>query len=83
VACPFFSAPPFVHGQGNQHWLLSGIFLIETKHYQGWIFDGANQNEWTQVIFKKKSRFQNPVRQNYGHLKTLQSLFMAYSVGRI
>jgi hypothetical protein len=26
-------------------------------------------------IFKKKSRFQNPVRQNYGHVKTLQSLF--------
>jgi hypothetical protein len=53
----------------------TGIFVIETKHYQGWIFGAANQNEWTQVIFKKKSRFQNPVRQNYGHLKTLQSLF--------
>jgi restriction system protein len=54
----------------------TGIFVIETKHYQGWIFGGANQNEWTQVIFKKKSRFQNPVRQNYGHPKTLQSLFI-------
>jgi hypothetical protein len=53
----------------------TGIFVIETKHYQGWIFGGANQNEWTQVIFKKKSRFQNPVRQNYGHVRTLQSLF--------
>jgi hypothetical protein len=53
----------------------TGLFVIETKHYQGWIFGGANQNEWTQVFFKKKSRFQNPVRQNYGHLKTLQSLF--------
>jgi restriction system protein len=53
----------------------TGIFVIETKHYQGWIFGGSNQNEWTQVIFKKKSRFQNPIRQNYGHLKTLQSMF--------
>lgn len=53
----------------------TGIFIIETKHYQGWIFGGSDQNQWTQVIFKKKSRFQNPIRQNYGHLKTLQSLF--------
>src|SRR5690348_13699506 len=53
----------------------TGIFVIETKHYQGWIYGGPNQSQWTQVIYKKKSRFQNPIRQNYGHLKTLQSLF--------
>ena len=27
------------------------------------------------MIFKKKSRFQNPIRQNYGHVKTVKSLF--------
>ena len=53
----------------------TGIFVIETKHYQGWIFGADNQSEWTQVIFKKKSRFQNPIRQNHGHVKALQSLF--------
>lgn len=53
----------------------TGIFVIETKHYQGWIFGGPDQPQWTQTIYKKKSRFQNPIRQNYGHLKTLQSLF--------
>src|SRR5690242_11279128 len=53
----------------------TGIFVIETKHYQGWIFGDENQKDWTQVIFKKKSRFQNPVRQNYGHVKALQALF--------
>jgi hypothetical protein len=53
----------------------TGIFIIETKHYQGWIYGGPDQSQWTQVIYKKKSRFQNPVRQNYGHLKTIQSLF--------
>jgi hypothetical protein len=53
----------------------TGIFVIETKHYQGWIYGSPNQSQWTQVIYKKKSRFQNPIRQNYGHLKTLQSLF--------
>ena len=53
----------------------TGIFVIETKHYSGWIFGGPNDSQWTQVIYKKKSRFQNPIRQNYGHVKILQSLF--------
>lgn len=53
----------------------TGIFVIETKHYRGWIYGGPHQNQWTQTIFKNKSRFQNPIRQNYGHLKTVQSLF--------
>jgi restriction system protein len=52
----------------------TGIFVIETKHYTGWIFGGERQAEWTQVIFKKKSRFQNPIRQNYAHVRTLQEL---------
>ncbi len=57
----------------------SGIFVIETKHYSGCISFGDPQSmrdrEWTQVIYKKKSKFHNPVRQNYGHVKALQSLF--------
>jgi len=53
----------------------TGIFVVETKHYSGWIFGGPNDSHWTQVIYKKKSRFQNPIRQNFGHVKMLQSLF--------
>jgi restriction system protein len=53
----------------------TGIFVIETKHYTGWIFGDPNDSQWTQVIYRKKSRFQNPIRQNYGHVKALQSLF--------
>lgn len=53
----------------------SGIFVIETKHYQGWIFGGPKESHWTQTIYRRKSRFPNPLRQNYGHIKTLQSLF--------
>ena len=33
----------------------TGIFVIETKHYSGWIFGGPNDSQWTQVIYKKKS----------------------------
>nr|WP_279089190.1 NERD domain-containing protein [Comamonas thiooxydans] len=51
-----------------------GLFVLETKNYQGWIFGTEKQREWTQQIFRKRSRFQNPLRQNYKHIKTLQSL---------
>jgi hypothetical protein len=53
----------------------NGIFVIETKHYSGWIFGDPNDRQWTQTIYRRKSRFQNPLRQNYGHIKALQSLF--------
>lgn len=48
-----------------------GIFVIETKNYKGWIFADANQPKWTQVNFKQKHRFQNPLRQNYAHICAL------------
>jgi len=44
-----------------------GIFVIETKNYAGWIFGSEHQAKWTQQIFKKKTQFQNPLRQNYKH----------------
>jgi restriction system protein len=53
----------------------SGIFVIETKHYKGWIFGHPNDSHWTQVIYRHKSKFQNPLRQNYGHTKAVKSLF--------
>ena len=51
-----------------------GIFVLETKNYTGWIFGGAKQAKWTQVIYKKKSYFQNPLHQNYRHVKALCEL---------
>lgn len=53
----------------------AGLFVIETKHYTGWILGQPYDDYWTQVIYRKKSRFRNPLMQNYGHLKTVQSLF--------
>jgi hypothetical protein len=48
-----------------------GIFVVETKNLQGWIFGSPDQREWTQVIYGKKYQFQNPLRQNYRHTKCL------------
>ena len=49
-----------------------GVFVIETKNMKGWIFGGEHKKEWTQQIFKDKYRFQNPLHQNYRHLKALE-----------
>ena len=55
------------------HLLLSrfGLFVIETKNYNGWIYGGAKQGKWTQNLFGKKFQFQNPLHQNYKHTKLL------------
>ena len=50
-----------------------GIFVVETKNMKGWIFGSANQKQWTQKIFKYTAKFQNPLHQNYKHIKTLES----------
>ncbi|BCE01353.1 nuclease-related domain-containing protein [Marinicellulosiphila megalodicopiae] len=51
-----------------------GVFVIETKHFKGWIFGSEFQKQWTQQIYKHKSRFQNPLLQNYKHCKTIENL---------
>lgn len=51
-----------------------GVFVIETKNMKGWIFGSPHQKQWTQKIFKHSSKFQNPLHQNYKHLKALQEL---------
>lgn len=51
-----------------------GVFVIETKNMKGWIFGSEHQKTWTQKIYKHKNTFQNPLRQNYKHTKTLETL---------
>lgn len=51
-----------------------GVFVIETKNMKGWIFGRPNQKTWTQKIYKHSSKFQNPLHQNYKHVKTLEAL---------
>ncbi len=45
-----------------------GVFVIETKDFNGWIFAGAQDPRWTQVYFRRKSTFQNPIFQNFRHV---------------
>ncbi len=47
--------------------------MVETKNLQGWIFGSERQSRWTQKIYRKSYRFQNPLRQNFKHVKALQA----------
>ena len=48
-----------------------GVFVVETKNYKGWIYGSETQSNWTQVIYKSKHSFQNPLRQTHRHKKVL------------
>ena len=51
-----------------------GVFVIETKNYAGWIFGGTHQKMWTQKFPRSSRQFQNPLHQNYKHVRTLGEL---------
>lgn len=51
-----------------------GIFCVETKSLSGWIFGSAKQRQWTQVLYRNKYRFFNPLRQNHAHVKAIEDL---------
>ncbi len=41
-----------------------GIFVIETKNYKGWILGNEYSYYWSQVIYKRRERIYNPIKQN-------------------
>ena len=51
-----------------------GIFVFETKNYSGWISGNDQSEEWKKTNHGKSYRFQNPVRQNYGHVRFLKEM---------
>ena len=51
-----------------------GLFVIENKKRSGWIFGEASDPYWTAVHFRSKYRFQNPLHQNFGHVKALEEV---------
>ncbi len=51
-----------------------GVFVVEVKNLNGWIFGSPRNKAWTQVIYGHKTRFQNPLHQNYAHVKAVEAL---------
>lgn len=46
-----------------------GIFVIETKNFKGWIVGGEKSEFWTQIMFKNRNKFYNPLLQTLVILK--------------
>ncbi len=46
-------------------------FFLTLSCVNGWIFGDANSRQWTQSIYGKKQRFQNPLHQNALHVNAL------------
>lgn len=51
-----------------------GLFVIETKNMKGWIYGQSNRAQWTQVIYRFKRKFQNPLLQNNIHVRAVRDL---------
>ncbi|MDO7907582.1 nuclease-related domain-containing protein [Paenibacillus sp. JX-17] len=47
------------------------LFVIETKNYNGEIKGGRSDQQWT---VSNRFKMYNPLRQNYGHIKAIESL---------
>lgn len=51
-----------------------GIFVIEMKNYYGIITGDEYKDKWIQYLGKSKYYFNNPIHQNYGHVKALEEV---------
>ena len=87
---PLFNDVLLPSGGGTaqiDHILVSpgGVFVIETKDMNGWIFASPGQQRWTQTFMagrwsrlvgvkSKRFTFYNPLLQNEGHARALVKL---------
>lgn len=51
-----------------------GILCIQSKHYNGVVFGGEDEAQWTNVDGTKRRRFLNPLIQNEGRRRALQNV---------
>lgn len=52
----------------------TGIYVLESKNYSGWIFGDEDSRNWTQSLKGgKKYRFYNPIWQNKKHISHLKN----------
>ena len=51
-----------------------GILCIQTKHYNGVVFGGEDEAQWTNVDGVHRRRFLNPLIQNEGRTRALQKV---------
>ncbi len=58
----------------------SGIFVVESKNYSGWIFGNETDTNWVQTLPQgngvpaQKTQFYNPIKQNQTHISVLRDI---------
>jgi len=53
----------------------TGIYVLESKNYSGWIFGDEKSKNWMQTLQNgQKEKFYNPIWQNKTHIKYLMKL---------
>lgn len=62
----------------------TGLYVFESKNYDGWIFGKEEQYKWTQVLLtgnkSSKFYFYNPIKQNKTHVKYLKKYLSNYNL---
>ena len=48
-----------------------GIFVVETKNKNGWIYGNRPDRNWTQMVNNHKYKFPNPLQMNFIHTLSL------------
>lgn len=48
-----------------------GVFVLESKNIDGWIFGDAHAPQWTVVKPRHRFTMQNPLHQNHRHVKAV------------
>jgi hypothetical protein len=56
-----------------------GLFVIETKNYQGEISGKKREKTWKAYSKGRRYPIHNPFFQNYGHIKGLETLLNKYT----
>lgn len=51
-----------------------GIFVIETKQYNGYLIGNDYDKKWKFKTYRKTYYINNPVHQNYGHIQALKEV---------
>lgn len=59
------------------------IYCIEDKNYQGIIFGDKKSKKWTQCTYYRRTGIQNPIHQNYKHIRALEDLLRGHLKGPI
>lgn len=51
-----------------------GVFVIETKNWGGTVYASAADKNWTVFYGRSKKSVQNPLRQNFKHMKIFSEI---------